>query len=319
MKETNFLKIIKENLSDNHYIGNDCAYLNEFGIFITQDTLVENIHFNLNTITPYQLGQKAVAVNISDLATAISTPVFISISLSLPQSISDDFVRDFYKGVESACKKYNVCVTGGDLTGSDKVVVSVTAIGRRRHSIDISRSFAQPGNFIITTGNYGTSAAGLYALQNGLKVSDEIINAHLTPEARLYEAFDAGCHIEENIAAIDTSDGLGDALYKIAQASNVKIKVNFDDIPVLPEVKQLAADNNVDLKDWVLWGGEDYELLFCVPYYNFAILSSKGFKYVGCIEENTDESPCVEITEGNNKIIVDEQLFDKKSFNHFGG
>ena len=139
------------------------------------------------------------------------------------------------------------------------------------------------------------------------------------PEARMYEAFDAGYHIEENVAVMDTSDGLADALFKIANASNVKIRVNFDEIPVLPEVKELAKNNNVDLKDWVLWGGEDFEILLCVPYYHFAILSSKGFKYIGYVEENTDNNPCVILQENDTKTIIDRAMFDLKAYKHFGG
>jgi thiamine-monophosphate kinase len=319
MKELDFLKVIKETLTDSHYIENDCADLKDIGLFITQDTLVEGVHFDLKTTTPYKLGQKAIAVNISDLATTICNPAYISIGLSIPNSISEEFVREFYRGINDACLKYNTVVTGGDITGADKVFISVTAIGRRRHEINISRSYAHVGDFIITTGNYGASAAGLAALQNGWSVSDEILNAHLMPEARLFEAHEAGKHIENDLAIMDTSDGLADALYKVAKASNVSINVNFDDIPVLDEVKNLAKEKNVDLKDWVLWGGEDFELVFFVPYFLFAMLSSKGFKYIGTVTEKLSDDSTVTIIEKDKKLIIDEKMFNEKIFNHFGG
>lgn len=319
MKENDFLNIIKETLTNSSYIGNDCADLREVGMFITQDTLVEDVHFSLDTTTPFQLGQKAVAVNISDLATTLCNPAYISIGLSVPDSISTDFVKEFYKGVDVACQKYNTVVTGGDITSADKVYISVAAIGRRRHDVNISRSYAHIGDFIITTGNYGTSAAGLAALNNEWKVSDEILNAHLTPVARIEEAHEAGRHIENDLAVMDTSDGLADALYKVAKASNVSIEINFDDIPVLPEVKELAQEKGIDLKDWVLWGGEDFELLFFVPYFLFATLSSKGFKYVGTVVENTDGEPKVKIKDKNGDFDIDEKLFNEKTYNHFGG
>ncbi len=319
MKENDFLKVIKETLTNNHFIGNDCADLRDIGLFITQDSLVEDVHFTLNTTSPYQLGQKAVAVNISDLATTICNPEYISIGLSLPDHISTDFVREFYRGVNDACLKYNAIVTGGDITSAEKVYISVAAIGRRRHDVNVSRSYAKAGDFIISTGNYGSSAAGLAALQNGWTVSDEILNAHLVPVARIEEAHEAGKFIENDLAVMDTSDGLTDALYKVAVASNVSIDVNFDDIPVLPEVKQLAKEKGVDIKDWVLWGGEDFELLFFVPYFLFATLSSKGFKYIGTVVENTDKTPKVTIKEKNNSFVIDEKLFNEKVFNHFGG
>lgn len=319
MKETDFIKTIKETLSDSHFIGNDSADIRDCGMFITQDNLVEGVHFDLNTTSPYQLGKKAIAVNISDLATAICTPAYVSIGLSLPKDTHNDFVRAFYKGVDEACKEYGVTVTGGDITGADKVYISVTALGKRRHAIDTSRSFAKPGNFIISTGNLGTSAAGLFALKNNLKVSEEVINAHLTPQARLQEAFEAGYHLEENVAVMDTSDGLGNVLYSVAEASDVKIKVNFDELPVSEEVKTLAKDNNIDLKDWVLWGGEEYELIMFVPYYYYAILSSKGFKYVGYVESSAEGNPCVDVYEQNGKFTIDKEYLNSKSYNHFGG
>lgn len=319
MKENDFLNIIKDTLSDSSYIGNDCADLREVGMFITQDSLVEDVHFKLSTTTPFQLGQKAVAVNISDLATTLCNPAYISIGLSVPNSISTDFVKEFYRGVDVACQKYHVVVTGGDITASDKVYISVVAIGRRRHDVNISRSYAKVGDFIITTGNYGSSSAGFSALENGWSVSDEILNAHLTPVARIEEAHEAGKYIENDVAIMDTSDGLADALYKISKDSNVSIDVNFDDIPVLPEVKKLAEEKGVDLKDWVLWGGEDFELLLSVPYFLFATLSSKGFKYVGTVVENTEGTPKVTIKEKDGSFVIDEKLFNEKTYNHFGG
>ncbi len=317
MKEIDFLNIIKETLTDNSYIGNDCADLKEVGMFITQDSLVEDVHFKLSTTTPFQLGQKAVAVNISDLATTLCNPAYISIGLSVPDSISVDFVKEFYRGVDVACQKYHAVVTGGDITSSDKVYISVAAIGRRRHDVNISRSYAHVGDFIITTGNYGTSAAGLAALENGWNVSQEILDAHLTPVARLEEAHEAGKYIENDVAIMDTSDGLADALYKVSKASNVSIDVNFDEIPVLPEVKKLAEEKGVDLKDWVLWGGEDFELLLFVPYFLFATLSSKGFKYVGTVVGNTESK--VTIKDKDKSFVIDEKLFNEKTYNHFGG
>lgn len=318
MKELDFIKTIKETLTNGDYIGNDCADLKDYWLYVTQDSLVEGVHFDLKYITPYQLGQKAIAVNISDLATEICAPAYLIISLSMPEDISLDFVRDFYKGVNDSCNKYNTVVLGGDMTKSDKIYISVTAIGKRIYSTEFGRNFAQDGDFILSTGFYGTSAAGLYALQNDLKVSDEIIQAHLVPEPRLGEISSVGRFLKRNLAIMDTSDGLADALYKIAEASNVTVKVNFDEIPVLPEVKELAKKENIDLKDWVLWGGEDYEIIISVPYELFVNLDLTKFKYIASVFEREDGVP-VEITNGNEKIIINEEMFNNKSFQHFKG
>ncbi len=319
MNELEIIEIIKNTLSNNSFIGDDCADLQEVGMFVTQDSLIEDVHFKLSTTTPYQLGQKAVAVNISDLATMLCNPAYLTIGLSMPENISKDFVEEFYKGVNIACQQYNITVVGGDITKADKVYISITAIGRRRHSINISRKFAKEGNFVLSTGFYGTSAAGLFALENNKKVSDTILDAHLVPKARLQEAFEIGKFIEEDIAIMDTSDGLADALYKIAKASNVSINVNFEDIPILPEVKKLAKANDIDIKDWALWGGEDFELVCSVPYFGFASLNSEKFKFIGNVIPAENGNPTVTIVDGKNKIIIDEILLKNKSFKHFGG
>lgn len=318
MKELEFIDIIKNTLTDNSFIGNDCADLKDIGLFITQDSLVEDVHFTLATTTPFELGQKAVAVNISDLASTLCNPEYISVGFSVPDTISNDFVREFYRGIDEACKKYNVRVTGGDITSSDKVYISITAIGRRRHSIDTGRNFAKDGDFILSTGFYGSSAAGLFALQNGLKVSQEILSAHLTPVAKIEEAHIMGNHVEENLCTMDSSDGLADALYKISKASNVSIDVNFDDIPVLDEVKTLAKENNINLEDWVLWGGEDFELIFSVPYYIFSIMDMTKFKYIGTVK-SANGTPTVTVHKKDEDIIIDDEMFQRKSYNHFGG
>lgn len=320
MKEIEFINIIKNTLTNSSFIGNDCADLKDIGLFITQDSLVEDVHFTMSTTTPFQLGQKAVAVNISDLAATLCNPEYISVGLSLPNSVSDEFVREFYQGIDFACKKYNVTVTGGDITSSDKVYISITAIGRRRYSIDTGRNFAKDGDFILSTGFYGTSAAGLYALTKGIKVSETILSAHLTPEAKIEEAHIMGNHVENNIAVMDTSDGLADALFKIAKASKVSINVNFNDIPILPEVKELAKKTKQNLDNWVLWGGEDFELIFSVPYYIFSIMDMTKFKYIGSVSAAENDTPAVTvIQEDGQKLIIDDKLFQQRAYNHFGG
>ena len=121
MKELEYFDIINKTLSDVSLLGDDCAYLKDFDLCITQDSLVENVHFSLKTTDAYTLGQKAVNVNLSDLAAAGAVPLFVTISLSLPKNKDIDFVKDFYKGVEKSVSKYGVTVAGGDLTDADKV------------------------------------------------------------------------------------------------------------------------------------------------------------------------------------------------------
>lgn len=318
MKEAEAINIIKKTLSDSSFIGDDCAELNGFNLFITQDSLVEDVHFSLDTTTPYQLGIKAVAVNISDLATRLCTPLYISVGLSLPKDITSDFVRELYKGIDFACSKYGVKVTGGDVTGSDKIVISIAAIGQKRYKHDISRAFAKVGDYVVTTGFYGSSAAGLYSLKNKIFSPQKLTDACLTPVARTEEAKLIEKYLDYDLAVADSSDGLADTLYKIAEASSVSIKIDYDNIPVLPETKDFAKRNNIDEKDLVLWGGEDFELIFCISEDTFNKIDKKLFKFIGKVEEKTDK-PKVIIYNKDFISVIDGQTVEQKSFDHFGG
>ena len=105
MNEKSLIKLIKSTLNSSEYIGDDCAYLPDLGIVITQDSLVEDVHFKTSFITPYQLGFKTVMVNISDVCASGAEPEYLTISLSLPDYIDEKFVKDFYEGAQKASEK----------------------------------------------------------------------------------------------------------------------------------------------------------------------------------------------------------------------
>ena len=107
MREKNFIEIIKNTLNSN-YIGDDCAYLKDLGIVITQDNLVEDVHFSLKYSNPYQLGWKSAMVNISDICASGAEPKYLTVGLSLPASVDNDFVENFYKGLKSASKNIEI-------------------------------------------------------------------------------------------------------------------------------------------------------------------------------------------------------------------
>ena len=318
MKELSFLKIIAEQLTDNTLLGDDCAYLEELGIFVTQDTLVEDVHFSLDTTSPYLLGRKLISVNLSDLASALSTPKYVTVSMSLPSSIDETFVAELYKGINDVCKKFKVKVIGGDITSSDKVVLSVCAIGKKTSKFITSRSFANKADYIVTTGSYGSSSCGLYALMNFLYADDELVQSHLNPIAKVKEAKKLSKLIKSNIAGMDTSDGLLDALYKISQASGRSIQLNFDDVPVSEKVIDFCNINNIDYKDFVLWGGEDFELIFTLPEEIYNSIDKNDFKLIGRVL-NKSKTPVVHIKSKDFNKKITKDIFEKKSYNHFKG
>ncbi len=316
MKELDYINIIKNELDDNTLLGDDCAYLKDLGIFITQDTLIEDVHFTLHTITPYLLGRKAVSVNLSDLAASMAQPNYISVSVSLPKRIKESFMEELYKGINDVCKKYGVKVSGGDITGSDKVTISICAIGKKDSKYISSRSYAKKGDYVLVTGRFGSSGAGLYALQNFLYADNKLIDAHLNPVPKIKEALKLKELITDNLAIMDTSDGLIDALYKIASDSKRNIEIDINKVPVDKELIEFCKYNNLNYKDFVKWGAEDYELLICANEETYNKLDKNIFIPIGKVL-NKDTTPYVNIKDNGEIEKITKEKFDKMSYNHF--
>ncbi len=318
MKETDFLKIINNTLTNSKYLGDDCADLSDLDIFVTQDTLVEDVHFSMYTTTPYLLGRKSVNVNLSDLAAALSMPKYITVSLSVPNTTEDEFISELYRGINEVCREHNVTVIGGDITGSEKIVISITAIGKRISLHNSSRKNAKKGDYVLVTGNIGDSSAGLHSLTNFLRADKKLLEAHLNPSARVEQGIKPAGIIDGDIAVTDTSDGLCDALYKISQASRHAIEIDYDKLPVSQELKDYTKRNNLNIDDFVLWGGEDFELVLCVPDDIYAKLDDKIYTCIGRVI-NKDLNPSVLIKKGNNTMKITPEIFENKSFDHFKG
>lgn len=317
MKELCLLDTIKNSLTCSSFLGDDCACIDELGIIVTHDTLVENVHFSLYTTSPYLLGRKAVSVNLSDISAALAEPKYITVSISLPSNISESFVSELYRGINDVCNEFKVCVVGGDITGGKEVVISVCAIGKRYGVFSSSRKFAKKGDYIVTTGFYGASSAGFYALSNFLNCEELLINSHLNPSARVRESRKLADCTDSDIAVMDTSDGLVDALYKIALASKHSLEVYFDKIPVSEELINFSGRNGLDYGDFVKWGGEDFELVACVPEETYIRLDNSVFKCIGRVL-NKDNNPVVVINYKNKSETINKEIFEHNSYNHFG-
>ena len=306
MDEISLIKIIEDEIGKN-YLGDDCAYISQNNITVTQDSLCEDIHFKREWFTPYQLGYKSVIVNISDVLASGANPKYLTIALSLPNGFEngwnlaknisgETFVREFYRGAKDA--SCGAVIIGGDITGAkESIYISITAIGETIGRNVSSRSYAQPGHVIITRGNHGTSSAGLAELmKKGNNI--ELIKAHLEPELEIDFANNIAKNLREKYAMMDTSDGLADALFKIAEASNVKIAAYYEKIPHL----------NCVTTEQVLFGGEDYKLVASVPL-EFA-LSMHNISIIGEVSPYDG----IRLTVSGKDYI---DYSDLKVFNHF--
>lgn len=259
-REEGFLNIISKTLSDSGFLGDDCAFLKDFNLSVSADTMVEDVHFRKNTITPKALGKKALLVNISDILASGAKPEYATISLS--GKLENDFIKEFYTGVDEICREFNIKIIGGDLTGGEKISVSVTIFGNTTGRNISSRKYAKAGYNVFLAGEHGTSAIGLRLLEN-MDIPNDAIKegfgeeyfkkAHLEP--RLYPKISEIVSTAALLpyAMMDTSDGLFDALKKVSLASGVGFRINFDKI--------LKQTN--DFKT-VMFGGEDFGLLICL-------------------------------------------------------
>ena len=295
MNELSIIKTI-ENIIGNEHIGDDCAYIRDLGIVVSQDSLIEDIHFKRKWCTPYQLGYKSAIVNISDIIVSGAIPKYLTVSLSLPDNLSDDFINEFYKGIKSA--NNNIDIIGGDITGSpDKIFISITAIGITKNRNISSRKNAKKGYVVVTKGNFGSSAAGLQELINNGN-NYELIKSHLEPELEYDFTEYISTVVKEPYAMMDTSDGLADALFKIAEASGVKIIADYNKIPHL---------NNIN-DNFFLFGGEDYKPVAVIPE---KYINDKKFTVIGRVVDY--DGIRLDIS-GN----VYRDYSELKVFNHFG-
>lgn len=300
MKEKEFISVIK-NLLNSEYIGDDCAYLKDLGIVVTQDSLVENVHFCMDFITPFQLGYKSVMVNISDVAASGAEPKYLTVSLSLPADIDSDFVREFYLGAKKACGQ-GVKIVGGDITGSDKIFVSICAIGSSENRNISSRKNANVGQKIIVSGIHGSSAAGLRLLLNGKQLPEKFVKAHLEPKAQIEFGKSISKTQKYPYAMMDTSDGLMDALSTIANESNVLLEINFDQIPYDKDLKLFP-----NWQDLVLFGGEDYQIVASVDS------DYQGGITIGKVKSGSG----VDLLLADKVVHYSRQDVEKQLFNHF--
>jgi len=233
---------------------------NSVGIQIsTSDMLIEDIHFSKQIASFEDIGWKAIARNLSDVAAMGAIPSYFLISLGITKKMNISQVIQIYKGMRILAKKYKVNLIGGDSSISSKVFISITMNGILK-TLPLLRTKARINDLICVTGNLGGSAAGLLTLKKDYSVKNSLTKIHLRPNPRIIEAHKlakTGVH-----SAIDISDGLLIDLQKLVMASNVSAEIELNSIPINNLVKKLFPKISLDL---ALTGGEDYELIFTCP------------------------------------------------------
>lgn len=297
MRETEIIQVIRQlaarkNLQIVKGIGDDAAIFRprpREDLVFTSDFVLEGRHFTLDTHNAADIGHKALARSLSDLAGMGSEPAFCLVSLAIPATLNESWIRSFYKGLLALADKHHMTLAGGDLARFEKVVVDVMCCGRVPRGKAFLRSGAKPGDRIYVTGELGGSASGL-AKRRGSNW-----RRHLRPEPRLA----AGLTLREFgiSACMDLSDGLSLDLARLCVESGVGAKIG-PHVPVAPGASLREA----------LHGGEDYELLFTAAPRR-KIPKRIADLPVMCIGFITQDRP--------GKIYFGGLLLRPKGFDHF--
>jgi thiamine-monophosphate kinase len=309
-------------------IGDDAAALSlspSKKLLATTDMLLEGVHFDLSYTDLYSLGWKSAAVNLSDIAAMGGVPRFCLTALGIPSTISVEQIKEFYKGFNALCRKYNVDLVGGDTCRSEKgLVVSVTALGEVEKKNMLTRAGAKPGDLIFVTGALGDSAAGLEMLKAGYRVQGpgargqgsksaitRFIKKHLQPMPRVElgrKIALSGCAT----SMIDISDGLSSDLGHICEESRVGAEIHADQIPCSKDMHKTFGQSKTAFLQYALSGGEDYELLFTVA-------PSKLKKFLSIKVVSTQMGTII----AGNKMFLNDNgkraVLKPKGFNHFAG
>jgi len=257
-------------------VGDDCAILdlgNDQLLLATCDSQVEGIHFTLRTSTPEQIGRKALAINLSDIAAMGGVPRYALVSLILPPHLPVAVLDSIYAGLCLEAEQYATAIVGGNIASagkSDQLTIDVTLLGTVERGHAIRRDEARVGDILCVTGSLGDSAAGLHTLLHPdpcypQQAQDFVQAIHRTPRPRIQEGRVLSQLGPQFVTAmLDISDGLSGDLGHLCERSHVGARVDLAHLPLSPEFHIVTEGASCDPFQWALHGGEDYELLFTV-------------------------------------------------------
>jgi thiamine-monophosphate kinase len=247
-------------------IGDDCCLFKtsqDLATLLTTDMLVENVHFLLSAISPYELGRKSLAVNISDIAAMGGNPKEAVISIAIPDTVEVVFLDTLYDGMKSMAKEFGVNILGGDTTWSpEHLVINIALIGEVPQDEILYRLGAREGDVIFLTGPVGSSAAGLDIILTGrsFKEQNELLKAHHNPLPHVREGRTiASAKIANSL--IDVSDGVAADLGHICAESGLGAIIEEESIPTTPTFRAYCEQFKQDPTHLSLHVGEDYVLL----------------------------------------------------------
>ena len=287
-------------------IGDDSSVLDfkNNQTLVSSDMLVEGIHFDLAYMPLKHLGYKSVMVNLSDIYAMNGKASHILVSIAISNRFTIESIQEIYKGIETACKNYNVDLIGGDTTSSTSgLIISITAIGYAKKNQVVLRKGAKPNDLMIVTGDLGGAYIGLQVLEREkavFKVNPQsqpdlsqysyCIERQLKPEARKDISSILSDLKITPTSMIDISDGLSSEIIHLSESSKVGFILYEDKIPLDSEVTKTCEEFKINGSIAALNGGEDYELLFTINQKDYKkIKTSPSFSIIGHVTNDIND------------------------------
>ena len=282
-------------------IGDDAAVIKSSNnkLVATVDMAVEGIHFHRKWSSPFQIGAKLTTANLADIFAMGAVPKYLLVAAGINELNNSETVSELAKGIRSVADKFEVSVIGGDLSKSEKMTLSITALGELSAQ-PILRSGGRVGDLIYLSSLTGLSAAGLAILNRDLDRPRYVVEAHLNPKLVAPDKL-----IKVATSMCDVSDGLATDAAHLANASAVNFNLSKDLISKADDFKdlaELAKELNEDVFDWILTGGEDHFFLATVDKKNES--NELGIK-IGIVEE------------GDGKLLLDGIEIKESGYQHF--
>ena len=282
-------------------IGDDAAVIKSSSnkLVATVDMAVEDIHFNKKWSSPFQIGAKLTTANLADIFAMGAIPKYLLVAAGISELDNSETVTELAKGIRSVADKFEVTVIGGDLSKSEKMTLSITALGELSGQ-PILRSGARVGDLIYLSSLTGLSAAGLAILNRELDRPRYVVEAHLNPKLVAPDKL-----IKVATSMCDVSDGLATDAAHLSYASNVNFNLSKDLISQAADFKdlaELAEELNEDVFDWILTGGEDHFFLATVGKEN---------------ESNELGIQIGSVGKGEGKLLLEGVEIKKTGYQHF--
>ncbi len=290
--EFGLIRLLQERLPNGKDVllgpGDDAAIVHAIDgrVVATTDMLVEGRHFRRDWSEPYDIGRKAAAQNLADVAAMGARPTALLVALGAPPELEVDWALGLADGLRDECERTDASVAGGDLVRANSIVISVTALGSLDGRPPVTRAGAQEGDVIAVAGRLGWSAAGLAVLGRGFRSPRAVVEAHRRPEP----PYDAGpeAAMLGATSLIDVSDGLIGDLGHIAKASNKVLDLDTKALEIQEPLQAVAAAIGVDPLEFVLTGGEDHALAGTFPA---GTNLPERWRVIGRVAAATEEQP----------------------------